>query len=227
MNLKQFQEMYWKGTIWPNTPKYTKKGSRFIINDYFIYIQIPKSGSTALSKTCFDNNLTLIKKGYKHEGYHFLKKFSPNKKIEYITTIRNPFTQILSYFFYSLRKNEKYQTKISKKKLIKYFVKWLKKNINNTHINQLEYLKINGKISKNITILKYEDHNTFKYINQKYGLNLINKRVNITKHRYYKDIKDFYQDPELLLLIKKKFGHMFKVLGYSLDINKINLKRSH
>ena len=73
-----------------------------ILNKYFLFIQIPKSSSTTVLHVCQNEKLTTKLPCYRHEGLLYLENFIDSRLPVY-AVVRNPYTQIFSYFFHRLR----------------------------------------------------------------------------------------------------------------------------
>ena len=161
---------------------------------------------------------------YRHEGLMYLENFI-DSNLPVFTVVRNPYTQIFSYFFHRIYNKEiKLNNEITIKENFKNFVF---KEIDNIHIRQYDY--INSQKNINVNIIKFEDNNIIEILNNKFNLNLdldssIKFNVNIDKNylESKNKIKDFYDD-ELVNLIKRKRKNEFEVFRYSLDINDILL----
>jgi len=86
--------------------------NNIIVNDKFIIVQTPKTGSTTL-RDCFKryNNYQTLKKQiaigiYRHEGIAVLSNLASKKEfpnIEYIGTCRNPYAQLISWYFHCVK----------------------------------------------------------------------------------------------------------------------------
>jgi hypothetical protein len=192
-----------------------------ILNKHFLFIQIPKTSSTTVLHFCQRDHLTTILPCYRHEGLLYLENFIDSKLPVY-AVVRNPYSQIFSYFFHRLRYEEiTLDNTISLKENFKNFVI---KECNNNHLRQCDYIKSNKGIQVNI--IKFEDNNVIDILNAKFKLNFPNnKRVNDNEDQIYieskKKIKDFFSDSKLVNLIKKERKSEFEVFGYSTDINDI------
>jgi len=118
-----------------------------------------------------------------------------------------------------MRQRQFYKSTLDK--LIKHFGSWIRKNISNPHLHQTKYLMVDGVLSDDITILKYEETNTIEYLNTTYGLKLVEKKLNQNKHPLYdtNTIPNFYlTDPEIVTLIQERLAGEFTTLGYSTSV---------
>jgi len=200
-----------------------KNMNDFVINDFFVFIQIPKTSTTNIHNCCIQKKLVKKIPCYRHEGLLFIEQFIENKNIPVYSIVRNPFTQILSYFFHQLNWKELLLDK--NLSLIENFNVFVKKEINNVHLRQCDYLKSNKNIK--VKIFKFENKDFNEFIKQTYNIDL---ELNLTNHNFnnYKKIvmeiynlteKDFFQNKEIVDLIIKERKKEFKEFNYSKDIN--------
>ena len=130
-----------------------------IINNKFVFIQIPKTSSTSILQLAYRNDLIKKQNGYRHECLAYLENFFDSKLPVY-AIVRNPFMHIHSYFFHRVRHNEITLNKdIS---LIKNFENFVRKDVNNVHLRQYDYIKSNKGIKVNIH--KFENNNLMDYL---------------------------------------------------------------
>ena len=182
-----------------------------IINDKFVFIQIPKTSSTVIFNICHQNNLTISLNCYRHEGLLYLENFIKNN-IPIYTIVRNPFSHIYSYFFHKLNLNE---VELDQNlNLIQNFENFVRIYVNNIHLRQCDYLKSN--MGNKVKIFKYENLNIYNYL-------CSNKITNKNEIDIYKkkDIKSFFINKEIVDLIIKNRINEFKIFNYSTDINDI------
>jgi len=191
-----------------------------IINKHFIFIQIPKTGSTSILFSCKKiKNLTRSFTCYRHEGINYLLNTLSDefKNKDIYTTVRNPFSQIVSWYVHVLRgHNANY---LISKKDIENFKPWLKKTgINDIHIKQNEYLLIDNKLPKNLKFFKFEDgiENVIKYLNNKHNLNM--DCLDFNKAEYGKfNYKQFYDNESIQLVLKERKLD-FELFNYNKNI---------
>ena len=158
-----------------------------------------------------------------HEGLPFIEQFIENKNVPVYSIVRNPFTQILSYFFHQLNWKELLLDK--NLSFIENFNIFVKKEINNVHLRQCDYLKSNKNIK--VKIFKFENKDFNEFIKKTHNIDL---ELNLTNHNfnnYKKDAmekynlteKDFFQNKEIVDLIIKERKKEFEEFNYSKDIN--------
>lgn len=186
-----------------------------IINDKFLFIQIPKNGSSSILKSCREKKLTKKINCFKHEGVDYLSKINDLSKIDVLTTIRNPFSRLVSFHLHH-NKNIKIKESI---KIFKIDVKKLFKNKNwgEFYFSQIEYLKINNTYKENIKKYKIEKGmcKIIEEINENYKIEL--KPNNINKHVEEYDFRDFY-DSSTIDFVINEFEEEFVKLNYSMKI---------
>ena len=191
-----------------------------ILNKHFLFIQIPKTSSTTVLHCCKKQSLVTELPCYRHEGLLYLENFIDNK-LPVFAVVRNPFTQIFSYFFHRIKYKELIlDNNLSLKENFENFVV---KEINNNHLRQYDYIKTQKKI--NITFVKFEDKNIIDVLNNKFKLNFFNKKINNNDISEYieakKNIKSFFTNPNIVNLILTERIKEFELFGYSKDINDI------
>jgi hypothetical protein len=207
--------------LWPQTVKQEIECD-LAINNKFIFIQIPKNGTTSVVTELKRIGLTQNIKCFRHEGLKYIQHLYPNKNIPVYAIVRNPFRQTLSYFFHRVNYGEIF---VNKNNIVMEFRKWCKESkLNkNIHLLQTKYLETNNEIiKKKIKIFKFEDGIDFfiKYLNATYELNLdFEIHNNQNKISEYKNIPflDFF-DNETIELIKKDLHLQFETFSYSKDI---------
>lgn len=208
-------------SMWPQTIKQDKCWD-IVVNDKFIFIQIPKTGSTSIVSELKKVELTKNVKCYRHEGLKFIQHLYSNIKIPVYAIVRNPFRQTLSYFFHRVNYKE---IVVNKKNIIIEFRKWCKESNlkENTHLIQTKYLETNNNdIKNNLKIFKFEDGIDFfiKYLNSRHELNLdVSFHTNENKISEYKNIAflDFF-DKQTVDFIVKELNNQFETFKYSKDI---------
>ena len=191
-----------------------------ILNKHFLFIQIPKTSSTTVLHCCKKQSLVTELPCYRHEGLLYLENFI-DKKLPVFAVVRNPFTQIFSYFFHRIKYKELIlDNNLSLKENFENFVV---KEINNNHLRQCDYIKTQKKI--NITFVKFEDKNIIDVLNSKFKLNFFNKKINNNDISEYieakKNIKSFFTNPDIVNLIVTERTKEFELFGYSKDVNDI------
>jgi hypothetical protein len=191
-----------------------------ILNKHFLFIQIPKTSSTTVLHCCRKQSLVTELPCYRHEGLLYLENFITNK-LPVFAVVRNPFTQIFSYFFHRIKYKELIlDDKLSLKENFENFVV---KEINNNHVRQCDYIKTNKKIS--VFLIKFEDKNIIDVLNSRFNLNFSNVKINNNEISEYieskKNIKSFFTNPDIVNLIVKERRKEFELLEYSKDVNDI------
>ena len=199
-------------------------------NGKFVFIQIPKTGSTTIIQELKRNGLTNEIKCYRHEGLKFLQHLYVNKNLPIYTIVRNPYRKTVSYFFHKIKMEE---IIVNKENIIEEFRSWCKNIFTNNdnnhqnklHIVQYKYLEIeNRMIQSKIKVFKFENNgikNFLEYLNKTYQLKLnIDYHTNDNDNDQYKNIefKSFFNN-ELIELIQKVLNDDFVLFNYSKDIN--------
>ena len=195
-----------------------------VINDKFIFIQIPKSGSTSVVTELKNINLTKFIKCFRHEGIRYIQHLYENKNLPVYAIVRNPYRQVLSYFFHRINYGEIF---VDKNNIIWEFRKWCRESelSKNIHLLQNKYLETNNSIVKQkINVFKFEDGVDFfiEYLNMHHDLNLdTNIHTNMNKVTEYKNIPflDFF-DEATINIIKRDLKKQFEIFQYSTDIKK-------
>ena len=192
--------------------------NKIIINDKFIFIQIPKTSSTVIYNICTKSNLVKDIGCYRHEGLLYIEKFM-KKEIPVYAIVRNPYSHIYSYFFHRINKKELILD--NNLNLIENFENFVKNNINNVHLRQCDYIKSNKGII--VTIFKYEDKKIYNYLYNTYNLINENKIINENKLPIYKkeNIKEFFINKDIVNLIIENRKEEFKMFNYSKNIKDI------
>jgi hypothetical protein len=200
--------------------KYNNQKNTIILNKYFLFIQIPKTASTSVLNCCKQNSMTKELPCYRHEGLLYLENFI-TKKLPVFAVVRNPFTQIFSYFFHRIKYKELILT--NNLSLKENFEQFVIKEINNSHIRQCDYIKTKKNIYVNI--IKFEDNNIIDILNTNFNLNFSNNKLNENEITEYieakKNIKDFFTNPDIVKLITEERKKEFELFGYSKNVNDI------
>lgn len=195
-----------------------------VINDKFIFIQIPKTGTTSVVTELKNINLTKFIKCFRHEGIRYIQHLYQNKNLPVYAIVRNPYRQVLSYFFHRINYGEIF---VDKNKIILEFRKWCRESelSRNIHLLQNKYLETNNSVVKEkIKVFKFEDGIDFfiDYLNTHHDLNLnTNIHTNVNKVTEYKNIPflDFF-DEATINIIKRDLKNQFESFQYSMDIKK-------
>jgi len=202
--------------------KYKDKDDQntIILNKHFLFIQIPKTSSTNVLHCCKKQSLVTELPCYRHEGLLYLENFI-DSKLPVFTVVRNPFTQIFSYFFHKLKYKELFLD--DSLSLKENFEKFVVREINNNHVRQCDYIKTKKGIS--IFFVKFEDNNIIDVLNNKFNLNFSNEKINNNEILEYieskKKIKSFFTNPDIVKLIITERKKEFELFGYSKDVNDI------
>jgi len=209
--------------LWEQTRE-QNKNYHVVINNKFIFIQIPKSGSSSIVAELKNINLTKFIKCYRHEGINYIQHLYENKNLPIYTIVRNPYRQTLSYFFHRINYGEIF---VNKNNIILEFRKWCKENdlSKDKHLVQHKYLEINNSmIKEKIKVFKFEDGIDFfmDYLNKHHNLNLNkNTRENVNNIPEYQKIPflNFF-DESTINIIKRNLKKEFEIFQYSTDIKK-------
>ena len=207
--------------LWPQTVKQENEYI-LVINEKFIFIQIPKTGTTSVVTELKKVGLTKYLKCFRHEGIKYIQHLYTNKNTPVYAIVRNPFRQTLSYFFHRVNYGEIF---VNKDNIVDEFRKWCRESnlSKNVHLLQTKYLETNNVNIKNkIKIFKFEDGVDFfiKYLNITHQLNLDTSfHSNENNISEYKNIAflDFF-NKETVDLIKKQLQEQFETFNYSKDI---------
>lgn len=195
-----------------------------VINDKFIFIQIPKTGTSSVVSELKNINLTKLIKCFRHEGIRYMQHLYANKNLPVYAIVRNPYRQVLSYFFHRINYGEIF---VDKNKIVFEFRKWCRESelSKNIHLLQNKYLETNNPVVKEkIKIFKFEDGIDFfiEYLNKNHNLSLNTKiHTNVNKVSEYKNVPflDFF-DEATINIIKRDLKKQFELLQYSMDIKK-------
>ena len=209
--------------LWEQTRKQLELHD-VVINDKFIFIQIPKSGSTSVVTELKNINLTKFIKCFRHEGIRYIQHLYQNKNLPVYAIVRNPYRQVLSYFFHRINYGEIF---VDKNNIIREFRKWCRESelSKNIHLLQNKYLETNNLVVKEkIKVFKFEDGIDFfiEYLNTHHDLNLdTNIHTNVNKVTEYKNIPflEFF-DEATINIIKRELKKQFELFQYSTDIKK-------
>jgi hypothetical protein len=210
-----------------------------ITNIYFTFIQIPKTGSTTILDNSIFSGLTLLPSNYDYELYNrrmnghdslsTISKYIINKDNPIYYIVRNPFTQIYSWFWHCVRYGF-YNTigisnKLSLSKIdIKDFENFIKKKLINDRFMVPFNKYIDNTINKNLKVFRYEDgiNKTIDYFNKKYKLHFINININNNPIKSYKKDKKtilyYYQNKEIVDIVREYRKDDFIKYRYSFDI---------
>jgi hypothetical protein len=186
-----------------------------VLNDRFLFIQIPKTMSTNILNNCERRDMDC----YRHEGLGYLENFI-EPTLPVYAVVRNPYTHIFSFFFFSLKLEEyKLDTTRSLKENFESFV--IQRIDTDVHFNQVRYITSNKGI--HVKIFKFEDNNFVTFLNETHGLNLDpNYKSNENVHPLYlenkSNIVDFFSE-NLIQLVTSHRKREFEMFGYSTDIN--------
>jgi len=209
--------------LWEQTKKQIDSYD-LVINDKFIFIQIPKTGTSSVVSELKNINLTKHIKCFRHEGIRYIQHLYENKNLPVYAIVRNPYRQVLSYFFHRINYGEIF---VDKNKIVLEFRKWCKESelSKNIHLLQNKYLETNNPVVKEqIKVFKFEDGIDFfiKYLNKNHNLSLNTLfHTNVNKVSEYKNVPflDFF-DEATIDIIKRDLKSQFESFQYSMDIKK-------
>ena len=192
------------------------KKRALVSNKYFTFIQIPKTSSTSVFNCCREKGL--IKKRINcchHEGLLYLENII-DISLPVYAIVRNPFSHIHSFFFHQIKMEE--LTLDSNISLISNFENFVKREVNNIHLQQCRYLESNKGIQ--VKIFKFENNDFNDYLIQRHNLNLgldkYQANYNPKKNRQI-PIIDFFKNPEIINLIVRERQKEFRDFGYSIN----------
>ena len=208
--------------LWPQTIK-QEVYHDIVLNNKFIFIQIPKTGTTSIVSELKKVGLTQSVQCFRHEGLKYIQHLITNKNIPVYAIVRNPFRQTLSYFFHRVNYGEIF---VNRKKIILEFRKWCRENnlSENVHLLQSNYLETNNtQLKSKIKIFKFEDGIEFfiNFLNTTHQLSLDpSLHINQNKISEYKNIAfiDFFDKPTIDIIVKG-LNKQFDAFDYSKDIH--------
>lgn len=199
-------------------PIYENEKYDLVVNDYFVFIQIPKTSSTNVLRKCKDLDLTKKLPCYRHEGLEYLETII-NIRVPVYTIVRNPYRQIHSWFFFKLK--DGYFKINNNLDIVQNFEIFVKEQINNIHLNQCKYIKSNKNVQ--VKIFKYEENKFNDYLIKNHNIDLkLNEthyNTNELKYLCTTPIKEFFRNKDILNLIKNSKKEEFQQFQYSDDIN--------
>ena len=145
-----------------------------------------------------------------------------NNNLPIYTIVRNPFTHIHSYFFHKIKFGEiKVNSDID---IVSNFEEFCRKEYNNVHLQQYNYVRSNKKLKPKI--FKFEEgiDKVNNYILKKHNIDL-----KLCKSHYNKntikprdiDIKLFFRNKEIVDLITSVRRKEFDEFNYSKNIDDI------
>ena len=161
----------------------------------------------------------------RHDSLTSISKYITNKDNPIYYIVRNPFTQIYSWFWHCVRfgKINNFKNELS----IKYFENFVKTQLKNDRF-MVPYNKyIDSTTYKNLKVFKFEDgfDKIIKYINIKHKLNFVNIDKNYNPIKNYKrnrnTIISYYKNEEIVKIIIEYRKFDFIKYGYSFNINDI------
>ena len=128
------------------------KKRALVSNKYFTFIQIPKTSSTSVFNCCREKGLIKKRINYcHHEGLLYLENII-DISLPVYAIVRNPFSHIHSFFLSSDKDGGTYlDSNIS---LISNFENFVKREVNNIHLQQCRYLESNKGIQVKYLNLK-------------------------------------------------------------------------
>lgn len=223
----EYEDKYSKFNDYKIFNKYNKYNDKddkntIILNEHFLFIQIPKTSSTTVLHCCKKQSLVTEMPCYRHEGLLYLENFIDNK-LPVFAVVRNPFTQIFSYFFHRIKYKELILD--NNLSLKENFENYVVKEINNNHLRQCDYIRTKKRIS--VFLIKFEDKNIIEILNSKFNLNFLNQKINNNDIPEYieakKNIKSFFENPDIVKLILTERKKEFELFGYSKDVNDISI----
>lgn len=199
-------------------PNYKNEKYDLVVNDHFVFIQIPKTSSTNVLKKCKDLDLTRQLSCYRHEGLEYLETII-NIRVPVYAIVRNPYRQIHSWFFFKLKEGcLKMNNNLD---IVQNFEIFVKEQINNIHLNQCKYIKSNKNAQ--VKIFKYEENKFNDYLIKNHNIDLkLNEthyNTNELKYLCTTPIKEFFRNKDILNLIKNSKKEEFQKFQYSDDIN--------
>jgi hypothetical protein len=207
--------------------------------DLFL-IHIPKNGGTAIREYLRSKNISVdfaCAEGQLHAPYFIAKNYL-NKKIDFVSIIRNPYDRIVSYFNYHMNpslsklspdypyflkiRNELDSFNSIKDKFTNYIKKYcfLKDSIRYSIFqNQIYYLKESQEsnlISDNIHIIRYENLEESLGKFNPFIFNEKMPKIKMTDSCFTK--KDLYTE-ESVDMILNVFKKDFEILAYPKEIS--------
>jgi hypothetical protein len=175
-----------------------------IIEDYkTVFIHIPKNAGTSI-ETLFANSSFRIQP-YKHANIHEIKRKFPSVYDSYrkFTIIRNPYSKMVSWYFY-LKRNlgEHYE--------VLGFNEWVKDPSRFWHVDDPAYFldPQHTWVDDTVSIVKFENLNVelSEFFEEEVNLPVINK----SNHDHYST----YYDKESLDIVYERYKEDFKKYNY-------------
>lgn len=208
--------------------------NNIIVNDKFIIVQIPKTGSTTL-KDCFKryNNQQILAKQieigiYRHEGIAVLSNLASKKEfpnIEYIGTCRNPYAQLISWYFHCIKHYQETRD-------FNDFIMKMNNRSKENMCGQFKYHSIDGQyIMDKVYPFECGIKNTINDIIIRHNLKNLPNNI-IEKHSNQNTIKSYQEytknhnwreiiSKKTLEHIQDKYQRDFDFYGYSYDPDKM------
>jgi hypothetical protein len=198
------------------------------LNDKFLFIQVPKTGSSAINKSLWhykNKKLMTYVPYHKHIGLPFIEsEFILPENHPIFAMCRNPFSQVLSVFLHLYSRGDLaiHDYNCWPINIISCFEQWCIGNMSHPMVRQSSLIKSNH--SRTIKIFKQENGSPklLEYLNKSFNISLGNWTVNETNvKKYVPSLKDFYRDKEIIDRVISSRHEEFNDFEYSTDINKI------
>ena len=200
---------------------------KLILTDRFLYIRIPKTGSTSFEKSLRRyTHVWSTTDAYFHEGINYLWSQLDNSqqsRCDVIATVRNPFSQLLSYYFHRLNFGEDELHPDGHTEGLYQFVKNTKNREGiRTHCGQLKYLMIgNTFVASKIFYFETGISSIIAEIAGSYDLQLQsvheNKNLNKSFSGLDSKLSILSEKTVQLILENDEIKRDFDFFGYSTD----------
>lgn len=188
----------------------------------FIFVAIPKTGTTTISRVLYDNSdaipnrkLALRKNLSKHLSLSQYHELFPKQTLSYFkfSFVRNPWSRVVSLY------NRKEGIEMKNKMTFIEFVNWIELATDTctrptAQKNMLDFFKIDNELNMDF-IGKLENiQEDFNYVCDKIEIpqqKLPHK--NKTKHKHYTE----YYDSETKQIVAEKFAKDIEYFGYKFE----------
>ena len=200
---------------------------KLILTEQFLYIRIPKTGSTSFETSLrrYTHSWSTTD-AYFHEGINYLWSQLDDRQqrnCDVIATVRNPFSQLLSYYFHRLNFGEDV---VHPKGHTEGFYQFVKNTKNRegirTHCGQLKYLMVGDTfVASKVFPFEAGISTIIADIAQTYGLQLKSVHQNKNQNNSFAGLQsklDILPEKTVRLILENdEIKRDFEFFGYSTD----------